>query len=195
MPKNPSIYTSHTKAKDAFIRDIQQHRNYIRSAFNQYGKMFCDLIGANYDNVEKKITNHDLSKYKEEVEVIGIMAYYYRYPEDNLDIDSTRRKYLLEKAMLNHYHLNSCHPEYWVHYKSGKLTALPMDDDDIVEMILDWIAIGMEPDFDRADVYWAQNRTKKLMAEETIRKVDILIDKLTEEVNNGNEPKPMETSA
>ena len=37
MPKNPSIYTSHTKAKDAFIRDIQQHRNYIRSAFNQYG--------------------------------------------------------------------------------------------------------------------------------------------------------------
>ena len=195
MPRNPSIYTSQTKAKDAFIRDIQRHRNYIRAAFNQYGKIFCELIGGDYDELDKRITNHDLSKYKEEVEVAGIMAYYYRYTEDNLAIDSTRRKYLFDKAMLNHYHLNSCHPEYWVHYKSGKMAALPMDNDAIIEMILDWIAIGMEQDFDRADIYWAQNRTKKLMAEETIQKVDMLIDKLAEEINNGNVPTPIETSA
>lgn len=187
MPKNPVIYKSKTEATDAFIRDVQFHRNAIRKAFNKYGKLFCDMLHANYDDVEDRVKKHDLSKYTEEVESHGVIAYFYRYPEDGLSLDSNRRRYLLEKAMLNHYHMNSCHPEYWLQYKSGnKLVAFPMDDESIVEMVLDWIAIGMEEEFDRADIYWANNRNKKLMTPDTIEKVDILIDVFSEKVQNEN---------
>ena len=189
MPRYPTVYKSRTEARDAFIRDVQRHRNYIKDAFNKYGKTFCDLIGADVDDVEQRVVTHDISKYHEEVEVKGLMAYYYRYPNDGLEPDSPRRKYLFEKAMLNHYHVNSCHPEYWIQYKNdpasgNKLFALDMDNEAIVEMVLDWIAIGMEPDFVRADEYWRHNRTKRLMTDNTIKKVDILIDKYEELVNN-----------
>lgn len=189
MPRYPTVYKSRTEAKDAFIRDVQRHRNYIKDAFNKYGKPFCELIGADVDDVEQRVIMHDISKYHEEVEVKGLMAYYYRYPNDGLEIDSPRRKYLFEKAMLNHYHMNSCHPEYWIQYKTDsvtgdKLFALDMDNEAVVEMVLDWIAIGMEPDFVRADEYWHHNRTKRLMSDDTIKKVDLLIDKYEELVNS-----------
>ena len=177
MPKNPTIYKSKVEATDAFIKDVQYHRNCIRKAFNLYGKQFCELLDADYMNVENRVTNHDLSKYMEEVEQKGIIAYFYRYPEDGLSLDSNRRKYLFEKAMLNHYHINSSHPEYWVQYKSGnQLTALSMDNEAIIEMVLDWIAIGFEDEYEDATTYWAQNRNKKFMTDDTVARVDILMD-------------------
>lgn len=189
MPKNPSIYKSRMEAKDAFIRDVQRHRNLIREAFNKYGKALCDAIGADVDEVESRVIKHDVSKYQEEVEVEGLMAYYYRYPQDGLGLDSMRRKYLFDRAMLNHYHVNSCHPEYWIQYRPNKsndpcdpeanepkMFALDMDNESIVEMVLDWVAIGMEPDFDRADIYWANNRNKKMMTRNTVAKTDKLMD-------------------
>ena len=178
MPKNPQIFKSKMEARDAFIRDVQAHRNYIRDAFNKYGKALCNAIGADYDKVEARVISHDISKYKEEVESAGLIAFYYRYPNDGYPLeDSTMRRHLLDKAMLNHYHLNSCHPEYWLRYKSDNyLYAIDMDNESIVEMILDWIAIGCEEEFDDAGAYWAINRNKKMMSDETIQKVDILMD-------------------
>ena len=192
MPRYPQIYKSRIEAKDAFIKDVQRHRDYIRAAFNTYGPMFCELIKADKEDVEQRVICHDVSKYQEEVEVKGLMAFYYKYPNDGLDYDSPRRKYLFEKAMLNHYHLNSCHPEYWIQYKldpktGNKLYALDMDNEAIVEMVLDWIAIGMENDFDRADIYWKNNRNKRMMSTDTVRKVDILMDAFSNKLKEDEE--------
>ena len=191
MPKNPQIYKSKMEARDAFIRDVQTHRNLIRDAFNTYGKHLCSAIDADYDKVEARVISHDISKYKEEVESIGLIAYYYRYPNDGYPLeDSTMRRHLLDKAMLNHYHLNSCHPEYWLRYKSDyNLYAIDMDNESIVEMVLDWIAIGKEDEFDDADVYWATNRNKKMISDCTIQKVDRLMDVYTDMKNNGIDEK------
>lgn len=170
-------YTSKADARDAFLNDVHLHRALIKKAFDVYGEVFCNYSKANIEIVEERVLVHDLTKINEEVESTGLLAYYYRFPIKNLDLDSPRRRYLYQKSILNHYHMNSNHPEHWLKYHDNVLIAVEMDPESVVEMILDWIAIGWEGG-DRlpTEEYWAEVRTRKLFHENTIKLVDGLID-------------------
>ena len=112
MHREPRIFNNKEQARNAFIEDVNRHREYIRKAFDTYGDVFCKIAHANYNNVEQRVVAHDLSKLKDEVEIKGFMAWLYRYDQPDLPINSPRRKYLYQKALLNHFHTNSNHPVF-----------------------------------------------------------------------------------
>ena len=177
MTQEPKYYTSKADARDAFLMDVHIHRELIKKAFDVYGRAFCEAINANYDDVYQRILRHDLSKINEEVEAKGLIAFYYRYPEEGLELDSPRRRYMYQKSILNHYHINSNHPEHWLKYHEGQLIAVEMDPESNVEMVLDWIAIEWEDNgYAAVDSYWLEIRTQKLFHENTIKKTDKLIE-------------------
>ena len=175
--KRIKYFVSKADARDAFLTDVQMHRRLIEKAFDVYGKILCNAAKADEEVVEERVLVHDLTKINEEVESTGLMAYYYQYPMKNLDFDSPRRRYLFQKSILNHYHMNSNHPEHWLKYHDNVLIAVEMDPESVVEMILDWIAIEWEGgERLTTEAYWDEVRTRKLFNENTIKLVDHLID-------------------
>lgn len=178
MHREPRIFQTKEQARDAFLDDVSRHRDYIRKAFDKYGDVFCKIAGAKYSDVEQRIVSHDLSKVQDEVEIKGFIAWLYRYDTPELPINSPRRKYLYQKALLNHFHANSNHSEHWMEFKDfgTGYTPVEMDPESVVEMVLDWVALGYEKDYDPADLYWASHRGKKVMNEKTVELVDKLIN-------------------
>ena len=81
--KNYKYFVSKADARDAFLQDVQLHRDLIEKAFDKYGKAFCIMAKANEDRVEERILIHDLSKINDEIESAGNLAYYYQYPMKN----------------------------------------------------------------------------------------------------------------
>lgn len=176
MPRIPKYFTSKEDARDAFLRDVSTHRNNIDKALQLYGERFCQIIGADMNDVCHRVISHDLSKCNERVEANGLIAYFYRFPSEDLDLDSPRRKYLYQKGMLNHYHMNSNHPEYWIRVQpDGSFEALEMDKESIVECVLDWIAMGYDEEFTTADAYWAKSQGNKLINPKSAAIIDKLI--------------------
>ena len=182
MTQEPLYFTSKADARDAFLTDVHKHRELIQKAFDIYGAAFCDLAKANPDIVSQRVIAHDLSKINEDVEATGLMAFYYRYPQSGLELDSPRRRYLYQKSILNHYHINSNHPEHWLKYHEGQLIAVEMDPESNVEMVLDWIAVSYESGYESVSEYWNEVRMQKLFHENTIKLTDELIS-LYERIN------------
>ena len=176
MNKNIRHFNSKQEARDAFLKDISDHRTLIQKAFDKYGATFCEIAEANYDEVQTRITKHDLSKLTDEVEMTGIIAYFYQIQSQDLPFDSPRRKYMYQKSLLAHYHNNTHYIEHWIEMENGRFSALEMDPASVVEMVLDWIAVGMDSRYITADKYWASRKDKKLINENTKKLVDKLID-------------------
>lgn len=179
MKSNIQTFDTKEEARDAFLRDVSNHRELIKKAFDKYGEVFCKVAGADYSTVEARITAHDLSKLSNKIETIGIMAYFYRFPTEDLPIDSPRRKYMYQRSLLAHYHENSYYLEHWIDMSNGQFIALEMDPESIVEMVLDWIAVGENSKYMPADKYWACRKDKKLINDKTKEIVDKLIDLYT----------------
>lgn len=188
MTKEPRYFTSMADARDAFLTDVHTHRDNIKKAFDKYGKAFCEKINANYDRVIQMVLAHDLSKINEDVESIGLISFFYQYPKEGLELDSPRRRYLYQKSLLNHYHINSNHPEHWLKYHDGVLIAVKMDPESVVEMVLDWIAVGYENGYSNVIEYWEEVRYHKLFNEETIVMTEMLIESY-KEINNMEQSK------
>lgn len=176
MIKTPRYFNSKADAQDAFLTDVQRHRDLIKKAFDRYGDALCKCANADSEIVSKRVIAHDLSKINEDIEVVGLMAFYYRFPQSGLDLESPRRRYLYQKSILNHYHLNSNHPEYWLKYHENQLIAVEMDMESNVEMVLDWIAIEGEEGADPVEVYWDNVKLKKLFHENTVKLTNELVD-------------------
>lgn len=180
MNKNIRHFDTKIAARDAFLKDISDHRNNISKAFDTFGELFCKVANADYKKVEARIAQHDLSKLTDEVEMIGIMAYFYQYQAKDLPFDSPRRKYMYQKSLLAHYHANSYYLEHWIEMENGHFIALKMDPESVVEMVLDWIAVGMDDRYQPASAYWASRKDKKLINDETKKLVDELINTYSE---------------
>ena len=94
-----TYYTNKNDARDAFLMDVHIHRQLIKQAYDVYGGPFCKAINADEEEVLQRVIRHDLSKINEDVEAKGLIAYYYRYPEPNLELESPRRRYMYQKSM------------------------------------------------------------------------------------------------
>lgn len=189
LTQEPRYFNSKADARDAFLTDVHNHRELIKKAFDIYGVALCELAKADVEVVSKRVVAHDLSKINEEVEITGLMAFFYRYPQSGLELDSPRRRYLYQKSILNHYHLNSNHPEHWLKYHDGQLIAVEMDPESNVEMVLDWIAVSYEEGYASTVDYWNEIRMQKLFNENTIKLTDELISLYSKIKENNNASK------
>ena len=121
---------------------IADHVNNVKSSYYKYEDLFFKILNPDISKEELQciIKNHDISKYsKEEFES------YQRHftPANNTDRNLESD---FNKAWLHHIHNNPHHPEHWVlfDYKDKSIIITPMPDEYIIEMICDWIAMGIK---------------------------------------------------
>ena len=138
----------------AYIKYIDEHRNYIYGAFRRHGQQIClclSLIGGPfYHALRNRIFKHDISKYSAE----EFDAYRNTFfPKENEEKDSDR----FQKAWKHHYTVNDHHWEHWVN--NGKVSE--MDKVAIAEMILDWEAMSVR--FKNSPIDWYQSRKDSII--------------------------------
>ena len=170
------IYENKEDSLKAYNISIKNHKENIRKAFDVFGKLFCDALELNVDDLEALINIHDNSKMIDKDEIDGYLIQHFPYKDSNIPFDSYGlRRCIYEKALLNHYHSTPHHPEYWVMIKNNSLLPMPMEKIYICEMILDWIANSADGN-DNAKEYWRLNRGRKFLHHDTVDIIDKLID-------------------
>lgn len=94
------------------------------------------------EDAKENIENHDASKY-EDIEFYPYRKHYYPTATEKSfgDEYAQESEQMYEEAWKHHYENNPHHQEYWL----DKETGLPKDMEYryIIEMICDWIAMGM----------------------------------------------------
>lgn len=135
--------------KEAYVKYIENHRDNVRHAHSIMVSKCRDMLLSNnvsLEQLEINVKNHDLSKYtKEEFEP-------YRkkfFPIEGEIIDKNE----FEKAVFHHYTHNKHHWNYWI----GQ--SKEMEPIYVVEMTLDWIAMGIQ--FNNTAIeYYEKNKDK-----------------------------------
>ena len=163
--------------KDTEYRQyILEHQKNVKKAFNEYGKLLCKELGVNLGVISLQIQSHDNSKFM------------------NPEFDLYRRKFFKEDneqeisdyefnlGWLMHIHNNPHHPQFWVLYDEGQKFIYDMPDNYIVEMILDWIAIGYKFNSKCYDYYNDKGKNTDF-SDKTRLKVELLLEKIKEQDN------------
>lgn len=144
------------ESKREYVRYISDHRNNVKSAFNQM-KINCEDILRRYQipiyKLRILVEEHDISKYgKEEFE-----PYRQRfYPCDGEVYDEKA----FEEAWKHHYTNNKHHWNYWVDMSEDMPPIY------VAEMTLDWIAMSMYKGGDAIEWY-EQNKKKIKISKES----------------------------
>lgn len=152
---------------------ITEHMKNVKSAFAKYGKMMCELLETDYYTVSDLINNHDSSKFSEEE-----FDLYRKYFFPN-NYEEKISEFEFNVGWLHHIHSNPHHPEHWVYliYETNKYTIFNMPDKYIIEMICDWIGMGIKFN-DKAYCYYNAHKTKYPFTEITRNKVELLLKEL-----------------
>ena len=169
---------SREQAEALYFGYLDKHDQLIRCAFTDYGKVLAECLGVSHDELSKLIEVHDQSKRTDQIEIEGYLANFYPYEGDGMSLEEygiRHAKY--EKGLLNHYHSNPHHPEYWIFFKTNerKLDCKPMEPIYVCEMLINWIAEESSDNL-TVDDYWKQNRGSKFLHIETVELVDRGID-------------------
>ena len=120
--------------KEAYTKYIEGHRENVRLAYNaMITRCKSILLDEKIDlsQLETNVKNHDLSKYTEEE--FGPYRKKF-FPADGEEVDKTE----FYRAVYHHYTCNKHHWNHWI----GQ--SKEMDPIYVVEMTLDWIAMGMQ---------------------------------------------------
>lgn len=141
--------------EEEYVKYIENHINNIKYAFKIMINKCKDILieeGINLSELEENINNHDLSKYSDE-EFIPYRKKF--FPADG-DVFIENE---FDKAWIHHYTHNPHHWNHWV----GKVEKMPKIY--VVEMTLDWIAMGIKFN-NTALEYYESNRSKITLSKE-----------------------------
>lgn len=190
MDKTKIMYTAKEKEYSVYIKN---HINNVKKAFYNYGDIMLRALDYEspdvYLELKNRIDEHDDSKWSmEEYELYR--KKFYPYPDEK-EISS----YDFNKAWLHHIHNNPHHPEYWIYYdnETKSVSIYDMDDFSIIEMLCDWIAMGMVYNNTAYDYYRNNPKKKEVLSRNTRMKVEKilneieLLDKKIEELKETNE--------
>ena len=168
-----------------YLDYIKEHKENVTKAFEIYGTLMIDLLYD--DNINKLLTwerlyekikyTHDDSKYETE----EFEAYRRKYFPHNGEEPIS--DYEFNKAWLHHIHNNPHHPEYWIYQDYEELNSngksqifyYQMDNDAIIEMLCDWIAMSYKFNNKVYDWYRESN-TGKILNKDTRFIVEIILN-------------------
>lgn len=170
------IYANLNDTKISLALSQKQYKEYIDThiknvelAFNEYGEKLCAIADVDIFKLKSNVEVHDRSKYSEQ-EFDGYRQWF--YPAEG----ERKSKVIFDKAWLHHLRFNKHHPEYWSYADDNNIVHIdPMEPLYVVEMLLDWTAMGMSKG-NSSYSYWQTNRDRKPIHMQTI----LLIDKLIE---------------
>ena len=160
--------------KKEYIEYIDNHQANVWNAWCKNMNLFLDIFPFLSDLVnQKKIQNniiiHDKSKYSDE----EFEPYRIQFFSIN-DKEKEGNKENFDMAWKHHYTNNMHHWNYWVNEKGE---AKEMDDFSIIEMICDWMAMGVQFNNTAAE-YYEKNKDKINLASNTRIKVESILIKI-----------------
>lgn len=147
---------------------IAEHVGNVKLANEQYGKALCIILGVNPKDVNDLVAKHDQSKFLD-----GEFDSYrqFFYPEDGEE----KNKQLFDLGWLFHQNRNPHHPEFWILRDGHNIRIMDMPKKYIVEMLLDWAAMGYKFK-DTAYNYYQKEGSKKPFSDNTRKLVESVID-------------------
>ena len=166
------------KNKDAEYRQyIIEHQKNVKKAFNEYGILLCNELKVSIGQISLQIQSHDESKFSEEEFNIYRRKFFKKDDEEEIS------DYEFNLGWLHHIHNNPHHPQFWVLYDEGQKFIYDMPDNYIIEMILDWIAMGYKFNSKCYDYYNNKGKDKDF-SENTRLKVELLLQKIKDKDSN-----------
>ena len=157
---------------------ITTHRYNVKYAFIKYGeilvKSFLDDFNGGYtllySILENRVSNHDNSKTASS-EYSGYRMRFHPIEEERDFATDDNPRFVT--AWKHHYTNNDHHPEYYYIYEDDKpVDAKEMPIDAIIEMALDWIAMGMSNGNSKAYDYYKKTKNKFIMHPESRKKFE-----------------------
>ena len=162
-----------------YINYINTHRYNIKYAYIKYGyilvKSFSDEDDFNgfvrlYGRLESRVNDHDDSKTASS-EYDGYRMRFHPIEEEKDFATDDNPKFVA--AWKHHYTNNDHHPEYYYIYEDDKpVDAKEMPIDAILEMALDWVAMGMSNGNSKAYDYYKKTKNKFIMHPESRKKFE-----------------------
>jgi len=150
---------------------ISEHLDNIEKAYKRNVDAIWDFLkdeDINFCQFERRIFDHDDSKYDME----EFDAYRNKfYPIEDEIVDEEEFKL----AWLHHIHNNPHHWNYWVMVDIDGVKALEMPKEYLIEMVLDWIAMGMKNN-NSALEYYEKNKNKILLHFNTRKELEKLLE-------------------
>lgn len=132
------------KEEEQYLVYIAEHQENVRKAFNQYIDNILSIMKNDSlrTTIEGLVVTHDRSKLSSDEFDDYRKKFFPTSIDKKYDYDITVKQDF-DIAWLHHMNFNKHHPEYWVIRDSDGIRPLDMPREYIVEMILDWIAMGM----------------------------------------------------
>ena len=158
---------------EKYLTKVQKHIEAVQIAGNDLIDMFLPLEYS-YTLFRVNLENHDLSKFSVD-EVYGYANY--SFGEDE---NTPEQKQNFRLSWMHHKRQNSHHPEFWLDTnQKGKVTAMPMPDIYIAEMLADWC--GASKIYGTPMKKWLdENFESILFHSQTREKVESCLPKLIE---------------
>ena len=149
---------------------IHNHINNIKKAFDKNKEYIKTIIPDEYlmGELYKNVLKHDSSKFSVE-EFNGYRQWFNTKPGEVKD------KELFDYAWLHHIHYNTHHWNHWVLIdKNNDMIVLNMPIIYIVEMLLDWTAMGYHFN-DTAESWYYKNKEDIILSDKTRETVEEII--------------------
>jgi hypothetical protein len=117
---------------------VRDHLRYLRTVLIH--KWYVLIVGLRFGVPWGRLLVHDLSKFSR-AEWGPYVAYqpYFGKPKDQVPLDIEQA---FQLACAHHWAHNSHHPQYWNTVDVPWDQRVPMPFEDVLEMIVDWIAVG-----------------------------------------------------
>jgi adenosyl cobinamide kinase/adenosyl cobinamide phosphate guanylyltransferase len=149
---------NYTESKEAYMNYINDHKANVQQAWNTFKE---NVGGYKYlsndfivNQIDYKIKNHDSSKYSDE-EFDPYRQKWYTADDEEIDYD----KY--SEAWNHHKAVNPHHWEHWYNTATKSYEEATYGEAErfvyLVEMLCDWIAMGMNGGLD-AKVWYNENK-------------------------------------
>ena len=145
---------------------IVDHINEVKRQYEKYKELFMELFPEVY-----LIESHDQSKFSK-AEFIPYLNRFYPAPGQEKNSD-----YEFNIGWLHHIHNNPHHPQYWVLNEDGKEYIYDMPNEYLIEMICDWLAMGVKKKDNIWD-YWNTKGKDKKYSAKTRLKIEYIISKI-----------------
>ena len=176
--KIDNIALSINRKELEYFNYINTHRYNVKYAFIKYGdilvKSFLDDFNGGYtllySILENRVSNHDNSKTSSSEYDAYRMRFHPIEEEKDFATDDNPN---FAAAWKHHYTNNDHHPEYYYIYEDDKpVDVKEMPIDAIIEMALDWVAMGMNNGNSKAYDYYKKVEHDFMMHPESRKKFE-----------------------
>lgn len=159
---------------------LDEHIHKVHEVYRELGPMLIDRMNSidishpiDTRALDLAILRHDLKKYEPD-EFDGYRLMYFPTDLETKKYSTGYRQVCFNKAFNLHSHESDHHLEFWSYLEGREIICIPMTNEAIVEMMIDWQTKSGRAFLTPAD-YWDSIRFQKAVHDETRTKINAII--------------------